>query len=325
MSDPVPVETGFDPDTASAEAVQTETDGKREGRTYRPEMSDAGLRPAHEVVAIDEFGQPRSGYIAGERALTLFLDGREIVTLMTLGTHPEMLTLGYLLNQRLVPCIESVDSIRVDWDKAQVQIETFERITDLDEKLKHRTVTTGCGQGTVFGKIGDQIEKIRVPRVAISQASIYRLLSGISAHNEVYRRAGAVHGCALCSVTAESEPDIHLFVEDVGRHNAADSVSGYMWLNAISGKDKWFYTTGRLTSEMVIKVAQMQIPVLLSRSGVTQRGLELAQKIGVVLIARAKGRHFLVYNGAAQINFDAIPDANEHARNHAGGKGRHSQ
>ena len=274
---------------------------------YRPEMSSQGLRPAHEVVAVDEYGQPRSGFIAGERALTLFLDDREIVTLMTLGTHPEMLTLGYLLNQRLVPCLESVDSVKVDWDKGEVQVATFERITDLDEKLRHRTVTTGCGQGTVFGRIGDQVEKIRVPRVPVKQSSIYDLLAQISQHNEVYRRAGAVHGCALCSCPVSTDPRIHLFVEDVGRHNAADAISGYMWLNAVDGKDKWFYTTGRLTSEMVIKVAQMQIPILLSRSGVTFRGLELAQKIGVVLIARAKGRHFLVYNGADRIAFDAIP------------------
>ncbi len=275
---------------------------------YRPEMTSAGLRPAHAVVAVDEYGQARSGFVAGERALTLFLDDREIVTLMTLGTHPEMLTLGYLLNQRLVPCLESVDAVRVDWDKAEVRVETFERISDLDDKLKHRTVTTGCGQGTVFGRIGDQVEKIRVPRVGIAQSRIYALLNTIGAHNEVYKRAGGVHGCALCDLSADGAPVIDLFVEDVGRHNAADAIGGYMWLNAINGDDKWFYTTGRLTSEMVIKVAQMRIPVLLSRSGVTFRGLELAQKIGVVLIARAKGRHFLVYHGAEQIDFDALPD-----------------
>ena len=276
---------------------------------YRPEMTSAGLRPSHEVLAVDEYGESRTGFIAGERALTLFLDDREIVTLMTLGTHPEMLTLGYLLNQRLVPCLESVDSVAVDWDKAEVRVETFERVTDLDEKLKHRTVTTGCGQGTVFGRMGDQIEKIRLPRVEIAQSRVYALLNVISEHNEVYKRAGGVHGCALCSSDELLDPAIHLFVEDVGRHNAADAIGGFMWLNAIDGKDKWFYTTGRLTSEMVIKVAQMQIPVLLSRSGVTYRGLELAQKIGVVLIARAKGRHFLVYNGSEQISFDAIPPA----------------
>jgi FdhD protein len=286
--------------------VQSAED-ERQGQPYRPEMTDRGLRPSHEVVAVDEYGRPRCGFVAGERALTLFLDDREIVTLMTLGTHPEMLTLGYLLNQRLVPCLESVDSIRVDWERGEVRVASFERIADLDEKLKHRTVTTGCGQGTVFGRIGEQIEKLRLPRPKISQSRIYRLLSRINDHNEVYKRAGGVHGCALCRCGPDSDPEIDLFVEDVGRHNAADAIGGFMWLNAIEGGDKWFYTTGRLTSEMVIKVAQMQIPILLSRSGVTFRGLELARTIGVVLIARAKGKHFLVYHGADQISFDAIP------------------
>ncbi len=276
---------------------------------YRPEMSDAGLRPSHEVTAVDEYGEVRSGHIAGERALTLYLDDREIVTLMTLGTHPEMLTLGYLANQRLVPCLESVDSVRVDWDKGEVRVDTFERIADLEEKLRHRTVTTGCGQGTVFGRIGEQIEKIRLPRVSITQSRIYAVLNEINEHNEVYRRAGGVHGCALCGCDSVDQPFIDLFVEDVGRHNAADAISGFMWLNAVDGEQRWFYTTGRLTSEMVIKVAQMQVPVLLSRSGITYRGLELARKVGVVIVARAKGRHFLIYNGADQVTFDAIPPA----------------
>ncbi len=276
---------------------------------YQPEMSDAGLRPSHEVTAVDEYGEVRSGHIAGERALTLYLDDREIVTLMTLGTHPEMLTLGYLANQRLVPCLESVDSVRVDWDKGEVRVDTFERIADLEEKLRHRTVTTGCGQGTVFGRIGEQIEKIRLPRVSITQSRIYAVLNEINEHNEVYRRAGGVHGCALCGCDAVEQPFIDLFVEDVGRHNAADAISGFMWLNAVDGEQRWFYTTGRLTSEMVIKVAQMQVPVLLSRSGITYRGLELARKVGVVIVARAKGRHFLIYNGADQVTFDAIPPA----------------
>ncbi|MEJ2322627.1 MAG: formate dehydrogenase accessory sulfurtransferase FdhD [Gammaproteobacteria bacterium] len=265
------------------------------------------MRPSHEVVAVDEYGNRRTGHIAGERPLTLFLDDREIVTLMTLGTHPEMLTLGYLLNQRLVPCIESIDAIRVDWQKESVSVDTFERITDLNEKLRHRTVTTGCGQGTVFGRMGEQIGKLRGPRTVIEQSGIYRLLSHITDYNEVYRQAGAVHGCALCGFGHDKEPEVRLFVEDVGRHNAADAISGYMWLNDIPGDDKWFYTTGRLTSEMVIKVAQMGIPVVLSRSGVTYKGLELAARIGVALIARAKGRHFLVYEGAERIIFDAVP------------------
>ena len=272
----------------------------------RPSLSNAGLRPTHEVVAIDEFGRPRQGVIAGERPLTLFLDGREIVTLMTLGTHPELLILGYLLNQRLVPCLESIDAIEVDWDKAAAQVTSFEAIADLEAKLKHRTVTTGCGQGTLFGRMGEAIEKIRLPSVRIRQSHLYALLDILNGHNEVYRQAGAVHGCALCGFH-DADPGIDLFVEDVGRHNAADAIAGHMWLNAVEGGDRWFYTTGRLTSEMVIKVAQMGIPVLLSRSGVTQKGLELARQVGVIMIARAKGRHFLVYHGADRVAFDAVP------------------
>jgi FdhD protein len=284
-----------------------------------PLLSDAGLKPAHAVVAIDEFGEPREGHIAGEQQLTLYIDQREVVTLMTLGTHPELLVLGYLRNQRLVPCLESVYSVEVDWATESCAVTTFDGVSDLEAKLRHRTVTSGCGQGTVFGRISDWLDRLRLPAVTLRQSSIYRLLDALSAHNEVYRRAGAVHGCALCSIgpgPTESadgvcdpipDPIIDLFVEDVGRHNAADAIAGHMWLNAIDGASKVFYTTGRLTSEMVIKVAQMGVPVLLSRSGVTHRGLELARKIGVILIARAKGTHFLVYNGADQIEFDAAP------------------
>ena len=281
----------------------------------RPALSHAGLKPSHAVIAVDEFGQPREGHIAGEQPLTLYLDKREVVTLMTLGTHPELLVLGYLRNQRLVSDLESVRSIQVDWETDACAVTTFDGVGDLDEKLKHRTVTSGCGQGTVFGRITDWLDQVRLPPVTLHQSRLYALLDTLSAHNEVYRRAGAVHGCALCAGTnadrdgdpAYGAADIELFVEDVGRHNAADAISGHMWLNGIDGADKVFYTTGRLTSEMVIKVAQMGIPVLLSRSGVTQKGLEFAQKIGVTMIARAKGSHFLVYNGAERVIFDATP------------------
>ncbi len=269
---------------------------------YRPLLSDAGLKPAFPVTALDEYGEARDGFIAGEQPLTLYIDKREVVTLMTLGTHPELLVLGYLRNQRLVPCLESVYSIQVDWASEAVAVTTFEGVSDLEEKLQHRTVTSGCGQGTVFGRITEHLERLRLPQVTERQSRLYALLDALNAHNEVYRRAGAVHGCALCA-----SGRIELFVEDVGRHNAADAIAGYMWLNAVTGGDKVFYTTGRLTSEMVIKVAQMGIPVLLSRSGVTHKGLELAQKVGVMMIARAKGRHFLVYNGADRMIFDARP------------------
>ena len=287
-----------------------------------PVLSGAGLKPSHAVIAVDEFGQPRAGHIAGEQPLTLYLDKREVVTLMTLGTHPELLVLGYLRNQRLVSSLKSVRSVQVDWETDACAVTTVDGVGDLDEKLKHRTVTSGCGQGTVFGRITEWLDQLKLPPVTLHQSRIYKLLDTLSAHNEVYRRAGAVHGCALC-VGANSqgaEADIELFVEDVGRHNAADAISGHMWLNGIDGADKVFYTTGRLTSEMVIKVAQMGIPVLLSRSGVTQKGLEFAQKIGVTMIARAKGSHFLIYNGAEQVVFDAKPE--RELGRHAGGVSR---
>jgi FdhD protein len=271
--------------------------------TYLPLLSNAGLQAAEAVTAIDESGQLRKGYIAAERALTIYLNKREIVTLMTLGTNPEQLVLGWLKNQRLVQDINEIQSLQVDWDTDAAAITTFNQVADLDKKLGRKTVTTGCGQGTVFGGLMDDLDKISLPRVQIKQSEIYDLLYTLNHHNEVYRRAGAVHGCALCENT-----QLELFVEDVGRHNAVDAIAGHMWLHNTPGHNKLFYTTGRLTSEMVIKIAQMGIPVLLSRSGVTQMALELAQKVGVTLIARARGRHFLVYNGAEYIEFDAIPE-----------------
>ncbi|WP_455235119.1 formate dehydrogenase accessory sulfurtransferase FdhD [Thiogranum longum] len=268
----------------------------------RPLLSDAGLDAAVAVSCIDEYGQQREGHIAAERALTVYVDKREIVTLMTLGTHPEKLVLGWLRNQRFLTAVSDIESVQVDWETGSVAVTTRGGVPGLDAKLKRRTVTSGCGQGTVFGNLMEDLAHIRLPRVSIRQSYIYELLRGLNDYNEVYRRAGAVHGCALCKGT-----DIELFVEDVGRHNAVDAIAGHMWLDDIAGRDKTFYTTGRLTSEMVIKVAQMEVPVLLSRSGVTQMGLELAQQVGVILIARAKGQHFLIYNGAQQIDFDAVP------------------
>ncbi|MEW7973723.1 MAG: formate dehydrogenase accessory sulfurtransferase FdhD [Candidatus Thiodiazotropha endolucinida] len=271
--------------------------------TKRPLMTDAGLSAAVEAVAIDEYGDIRNGHVAAERALTLYLNKQELVTLMTLGTRPEMLVLGWLRNQRLILDIEQIKAIQVDWETDSAAITTYEGVQGVEEKMARKTVTTGCGQGTVFGDLMDDLEKIELPRRSIRQSEIYRLLHTLNEYNQVYQRAGAVHGCALCS-----EEQIHLFIEDVGRHNAVDAIAGHMWLEETDGSDKIFYTTGRLTSEMVIKVAQMGIPVLLSRSGITQMGLELARKVGVTLIARAKGRHFLVYNGADQISFDAVPE-----------------
>jgi len=211
-----------------------------------------------------------------------------------------------LRNQRLIEAIENIRSVEVDWDRNVVQVTTVhgEGVIDWESKLAHRTVTTGCGQGTVFSCTLDKLYDVQLPSVALRQSVIYGLLDALSAENEIYRSAGGVHGCALC----EDATVLH-FVEDVGRHNAADAIAGRMWLDRTAGADKIFYTTGRLTSEIVMKAAHMGIPVLLSRSGVTHMGLELAQELGIVMIARAKGRHFLIYNGADRMVFDATPAA----------------
>ncbi len=276
---------------------------------YRPDMTNAGLRPCHPVEVLDEYGKAQQTQIAGERPLTVYVDKREIVTLMTLGTHPELLTIGYLRNQGLVQHLEQLRSVQVDWETDSVAVATVGGVDQLDERLSRRTVTTGCGQGTVFGHLLDHLSEVELTPQPIHQSSIYDLLKRLSDYNEVYRQAGAVHGCALCrtGTPAGSGGDIEIFVEDVGRHNAVDAIAAHMWLEGIDGRDKVFYTTGRLTSEMAIKVAQMGVPVLLSRSGVTRMGLDIAQMVGLTMIARAKGRHFLVFNGAEHVVLDAPP------------------
>lgn len=269
---------------------------------YLPTMTRAGLTPTHAVVAVDEYGAKRDLNVAGERPLTLYVDKQEIVTLMTLGTQPEALALGYLRNQGLIERIEDIKAVQADWETESVAVTTYRGIADMERRIARRTVTSGCGQGTVFGDMLERLERVRLPSVRLRQSAVYGLLHTLNDYNEIYRSAGAVHGCALCRGT-----DVLMFIEDVGRHNAADAIAGHMWLERLDGGDKIFYTTGRLTSEMVIKVAQMGIPVLLSRSGVTQMGLDLARRLGVTMIARAKGKHFLVYNGASTMTFDASP------------------
>ena len=296
----------------------SDTAGQRPQATG-PTLSAASLSPTHTVSAVDEYGVAREVQVAGETPLTLKVDGREVVTLMTLGTHPEALALGYLRNQRLIEDVGQVLDVAVNWDLETVFVTTRDGqgIVDWEARLGTRTVTSGCGQGTIFSCTVDSIYNTRLPPVRLSQAMLYRLLAAIGAYNEVYRQAGAVHGCALCRGT-----EILSFVEDVGRHNAADAISGQMWLAGIDGDDKIFYTTGRLTSEMVMKAAQMGIPVLLSRSGVTHMGLELAHIVGMTLIARAKGQHFLVYNGAERIDYDAVPPARAERPARRSGKAR---
>jgi FdhD protein len=268
-------------------------------------MTAAGLAPTHEVEAVDQSGTKQQVRIAGEFPLTLKVDGREVVTLMTLGVHPEELALGFLRNQRLIESIEDIQSVEVNWERETVSIVTRhgDGIIDWQEKLSKRTVTSGCGQGTVFSCTLDKLYEQRLPKASLRQSVIYKLLNTVSQYNRVYKQAGAVHGCALCKGA-----EILIFVEDVGRHNAADAISGRMWLDRISGEDKIFYTTGRLTSEIVMKAARMEIPILLSRSGITHMGLELARDLGIMMIARAKGSRFLVYNGAENIIFNKCPD-----------------
>lgn len=264
-----------------------------------PDMTDAGLDPTIDVDVMDEYRNIRTQAIAEERPLTIYVDSYEIVTLMSLGMYPELLALGYLKNQGLITDIREIKSVQVDWDVNAAAVTTWSERDDWQDRLGPRIVTTGCGQGTVYGDILEQLEKIDIQPLPLKQSEIYTLLQNINALNEVYKTAGAVHGCALCTST---EPLI--FVEDVGRHNAVDAIAGRMWLEGISGHDKLFYTTGRLTSEMVMKVGQMGIPVLLSRSGITRMGLNLARDFGITLFSRAKGKHFLVYHGAENIEFD---------------------
>jgi len=277
-----------------------------------PILSDARLSPTYPITAVDEYGQAREVFVAGERPLTLKVDGQEIVTLMTLGNYPEALALGYLRNQRLVDRLDEITRVWVDWDRESVDISTHSGAGIHHERLQGRTVTTGCGQGTVFSCTLDKIYARRLRSLRVRQSRLYDLLRAVNDFNAVYRCAGAVHGCALCQDT-----EILMFVEDVGRHNAVDAIAGMMWLETIPGENKIFYTTGRLTSEIVMKAAQMNISLLLSRSGVSHMGLELAQDLGITLIARAKGQHFLIYSGAGNIEFDAIPAAPHARRNQA--------
>lgn len=290
--------------TYSLDASAMSSISPKDAPRYRPELTNAGLEPAKPIVAVDEYAQTRELDVAGESPLTLYVDKREVVTLMTLGSYPEALAIGYLRNQGLISELREIVSVQVDWEAEAVAVMTRSGIKNMEDKLANRTVTTGCGQGTVFGGIMEQLERIKLPSRPLKQSTVYHLLKALNEYNDVYKRAGAVHGCALCS-----ETEILKFVEDVGRHNAVDAIAGMMWLDDITGEDKIFYTTGRLTSEMVIKVALMQIPVLLSRSGITQMGLSLARQVGVTLIARAKGRHFLVFNGHDAMQFDAVPPA----------------
>tara|TARA_Y100000816_G_scaffold128500_1_gene90533 strand:- start:295 stop:1161 length:867 start_codon:yes stop_codon:yes gene_type:complete len=268
------------------------------------DISNSKRPPTSEINVFDEYENERTFPITGELPLTIYVDKKEIVTLMTLGHYPEALVIGYLRNQGIIDHINQLKSVHVDWSVNTAAVTTNGLdLSSVDNKLKHKVITSGCGQGTTFGGLMDDLKDKRIPMKTIKQSTIYHLLKLLHDKNEIYRKSGAVHGCALCD-----DDKILDFVEDVGRHNAVDAIAGHMWLNEIDGQGKIFYTTGRLTSEMVIKVAQMNISTLLSRSGITEMGLNVAIETQVTLLGRAKGKHFLVYNGKDNIIFDATPD-----------------
>ena len=263
----------------------------------RPLLTDAAKPTTFAVEAYNERGEMVPTSVAGEHPLTLYLDKKELVTLMTLGHAPEALAIGYLRNQRLVDSIDDLAAVQVDWETESVAITTRKR-KDLEGLFEKRTVTTGCGQGTVFGDLMAEIDSVRLREdVRLADADLFVLLERVRRHETIYKQAGAVHGCALGTTAGE----ILMFVEDVGRHNAVDAIAGFMWLDGIDGSDKVFYTTGRLTSEMVIKCAQMRIPFLVSRSGLTQMGHRIADKIGITMLGRASGRHYLAFTGRQRL------------------------
>ncbi|MEO8144821.1 MAG: formate dehydrogenase accessory sulfurtransferase FdhD [Betaproteobacteria bacterium] len=262
-------------------------------KAHRPQLTNAARPATYEVEACNERGEMVPTSIAGEHPLTLYLDKRELVTLMTLGHAPEALAIGFLRNQRLVAAIEDIDAVQVDWETDSVAV-TTNRKSSIAEKTRKKTVTTGCGQGTVYGDLMAEIDSVKLrDDVALEDAQLFVLLEKVRKYETIYKQAGAVHGCALATRAGE----ILMFVEDVGRHNAVDAIAGFMWLEGIDGSDKVFYTTGRLTSEMVIKCAQMRIPFLVSRSGLTNMGHQIAARVGLTMIGRASGRHYLIFTG----------------------------
>jgi FdhD protein len=266
----------------------------------RPDPDDPRL--TQTVAGIDQEGQRIETSVVYERPLTLFLNGQEIVTMMTIGDHPDYLAVGYLLNQNMLRRDDEITAIEYD-EELEVVVVRTRRETDYEEKLKKKVRTSGCAQGTVFGDLMEQFEAVKLPADAVLRTSwLYTLAKKINTSPSLYLKAGAIHGCVLCE---EDRP--LLYMEDVGRHNAVDKIAGYMLINGISPDRKIFYTTGRLTSEMVIKTVQMQIPILVSRSGFTAWGVELARQANLTLIGRAKGRRFVALAGESRIVFDADP------------------
>ncbi len=298
----------MDPDRAGVrapiEAVACEVPGALPRVPGSPRLTDARVELLREIEVVDEYGSQRRIAIPAERALTVFVDRREIVTLMTLGASPELLVLGWLINQRLIAHVREVESITVDWDVGAAAVRTHAGIAELDRRTARRVVTTGCGQGTVFGDLMAQVDALRLPGPAqarVRQSTLVAMLEQMRQRNSIHRQAGSVHGCALFAGT-----ELLMAVEDVGRHNAIDTIAGWMGLHGVVGSDKMFYTTGRLTSEMVLKSAQMGVPIIVSRNGITAMGYRLAEQLGMALFGRAANRHFLCYTGAER--FDSEPE-----------------
>lgn len=256
------------------------------------------------VTGLDHLGNKIELPVVVEKPLTLYLNSQEIVTMMTIGDYPEYLAMGYLLNQNMLQPDDQIEGFEFDDDLGVIVVRT-QRNTDFEEKLKKKTQTSGCAQGTVFGDLMEKFDDIILdPEARLKTSWIYELSKKINQQPSLYLETGAIHGCVLCE---GGKPLIYM--EDVGRHNAIDKIAGYMWRHGISSQNKIFYTTGRLTSEMVVKIVQMEIPILISRSGFTAWGVDLARQAGLTLVGRAKGKRFTCLSGDQRLDFDADPTA----------------
>ena len=275
--------------------------------SLKPRLTQACAELTRQISVVNEFGETSQVHIPAERALTVYLDKKELVTLMTLGASPEYLVLGFLLNQRLIQSVSEIESVTVDWSLGEGEmgqpgvaaIKTRDGLSQAGPKTAARVVTTGCGQGSVFGDLVNDIDAIQLPADAhLSQATLYALVNAIRLQETTYKSSGSVHGCALFKGA-----EMLMFVEDVGRHNAVDTIAGWMAMNDVNGHDKVFYTTGRLTSEMVIKSAQMGVPIAVSRSGITQMGLEVAERVQLCAIGRATNKRFLWFSAPQRLKW----------------------
>ena len=275
--------------------------------SLKPRLTQACAELTRQISVVNEFGETSQVHIPAERALTVYLDKKELVTLMTLGASPEYLVLGFLLNQRLIQSVSEIESVSVDWSLGEGEmgqpgvaaIKTRDGLSQAGPKTAARVVTTGCGQGSVFGDLVNDIDAIQLPADAhLSQATLYALVNAIRLQETTYKSSGSVHGCALFKGA-----EMLMFVEDVGRHNAVDTIAGWMAMNDVNGHDKVFYTTGRLTSEMVIKSAQMGVPIAVSRSGITQMGLEVAERVQLCAIGRATNKRFLCFSAPQRLKW----------------------